>query len=301
MSTIGEVRKMTNIDCLKILISDTFKELSIKKFSLLGKGKSGIICLVNDEIVFKIPLQSEGDIARWQKNEAVVLRFLEGKLDIEIPKILYTATSKSGLYIIGETLLSGTTLTYELYDSFDTKTKNDILRQLGKIVRQLHDVGGNDSSWLADYHQETPEEFIDEFNKRFSIDIRNVFSSEEIDKIEQLSNHYKKISVQHPVKPVLCHHDLHLCNLMFDAENKRISGLLDFGCAGYSEPARDWHYYFYPKYVLEGYGDNGDKYFSDRQKFHALSHSLKNLATEVVKDQKPYATLGFIRNYILNE
>ena len=292
---------MTDIDKSKKLISETFKDLSIKEFALLGKGKAGIICLVNNEIVFKIPLQSEGDIARWQKNEAAVLRFLEGKLDIEIPRILYTATSESGLYIIGETLLSGTTFSYELYDTFEDKTKNDILKQLGRIVRKLHEVGGNDSSCQFDHCQETLEDMMDEFNKRFSVDVRNVFSSKEIEKIERIAEHYKKISVQHPVKPVLCHHDLHFYNLMFDMENKQISGLLDFGCAGYSEPASDWHYYFYPKYVLEGYGDNGDKYFLDRQNFHALSHSLINLGMEVTKEQKPYETLGFIRNYILNE
>lgn len=292
---------MMDIDSIKKLISETFKELSIKEIALLGKGKAGIICLVNNEIVFKIPLQNEGDIARWQKNEAVVLRFLEGKLDIEIPKILYTATSESGLYIIGETLLSGTTFSYELYDTFDDKTKNDILRQLGKIVRQLHEVGGNDLPWQLDNRQESLEDVMDEFNKRFSFEVRNVFSSKEIEKIEGIAEHYKKISVQHPVKRVLCHHDLHFYNLMFDTENKRISGLLDFGCAGYSEAARDWHYYFYPKYVLEGYGDNGDKYFLDRQKFHALSHSLNSLGTEITNDEKPYETLGFIRNYILNE
>lgn len=102
------------------------------------------------------------------------------------------------------------------------------------------------------------------------------------------------------MKPVLCHYDLHFGNLMFDMRSKQIAGLLDFGCAGYSEPARDWHYYFYPKYVLEGYGDNGDEYFLDRQRFHALSHLLNNLREEVTNKQKSHETLRFIRNYILN-
>ena len=161
-----------DINRLKKLITENFPELKIKEFSLLGKGKSGMICLVNNKVVFKIPLQNEGEIARWQKNETAVLRFLEGKLNIEIPKILYTATSESGLYIIGETLLSGTPLSYELYETYDDKTKADILRQLGKIVRQLHDVGGHDPSWMADIpnghqDQETLIDIIDEFNECF--------------------------------------------------------------------------------------------------------------------------------------
>ena len=293
------MKEMTDMNQLKRLISETFQELSIKEFELLGTGKAGIICLVNNEIVFKIPLQSEGDIARWQRNEASVLKFLEGKLDIEVPKILYTGTTEDGLYLIGETLLSGTTFSYELYDTFDQETKNNILRQFGKIVRQLHDVDGKDLSCQIDDHQESLKDILEEFNKRFSKEVRNVFSEDEIHRIEGIAEHYKEISIQYPVKKVLCHHDLHFFNLMFDTENKRISGLLDFGCVGFSEPARDLHYYFDPKYILEGYGNNGDKYFLDRQKFHALSNLLSNLQSEIANDQKAYETLGFIRNYIL--
>jgi len=289
---------MTDINGLKKLISETFKDIRINQISLLGKGKAGAICLVNDEIVFKIPLQSEGNIARMQKNEAEVLKFLEGKLDIEIPEILYTAVSESGLYIIGETLLSGTPFTYELCGTYDEKTGIDIQRQLGKIVRNLHEAGGNDSSWQTDYRQETLEDIMNDFNKKFTVEARNIFTNKEIESIESIAEHYKKISVQHPVKPVLCHHDLHYGNLMIDTKTKQITGLLDFGCAGYSEPAQDWHYYFNSKYVLEGYGDNGDKYFLDRQKFHALSELLDNFYTDTTAEQK-YEALGFIRKYIL--
>jgi len=283
----------------KKIISETFKWLEIKKIDLLGKGKSGTIYLVNDEIVFKIPLQRVGDIARWQKNEVVVLRFLEGKLDIEIPKILCAGTSECGLYIIGETLLSGVSFSYELYDTYDEETKNDIQRQLGKILRKLHEAGGSDASWQVDTHQETLDDLMGEFNERLYNKAFNVFSGKEIEKIEDIGRRYKEISVQYPVKPVLCHHDLHFYNLMFDTKSKRISGLLDFGCAGYAEPARDLHYYFYPKYMLEGYGDSGDKYFLDRQKFHALSHLLDNLNTEITENKKPYDSLNFIKKYIL--
>jgi aminoglycoside 2''-phosphotransferase len=285
-----------DIERYKKIIRHTVKELQIHTILLLGKGKSGIIFLVNDEIVVKIPLKNESDSALWQKNEAVVLRFLEGKLDIEIPKILFAATSECGLYIIGETRLSGITFSYELYDTFDEKEQNDVLRQVGKIARQLHDAGKNDWSW-----HENPEKYEDliiEFDERFSIEIRGCFSRQENKKIEEIAERYQNISVQHPVNPVLCHNDLHFYNLMFDTENKRISGVLDFGCAGYTEPSRDFHYYFDAKCVLEGYGDNGDAYFSDRQKFHALSNMLSNLRDKIADKQKTDETLNYIRKYI---
>ena len=288
-----------DINDIKTLICKTFPELMIGEFAFLGKGKSGLLCIANGEIVFKIPLQSEGEIARWQKNEAVVLKYLEGKLDVDIPKVLYAATAENGLFIFGETFLCGTSLTYELYDTFCEDTKNDLLRQLGRIVRGLHDAGGHDASWQADGYQDTPAEIMAEFYGRFSYDVRSVFSGGEVEKICAIADKYQKITEERPVRPVLCHHDLHLANLMIDLGSKRITGLLDFGCAGYAEPARDWHYYFDSRYVLEGYGGNGDAYFLDRQKFHALSWLLHNLGEEIGQNQKPYTSLGYIKDYIL--
>jgi len=290
---------MTNISEMKKLINEAFPELSIREFALLEKGKASNVYLVNNEIVFKVPLQSEGEIARWQRNEAVILDFLEGKLEIEIPKILYTTTSENGLFIIGETLLSGRTLSYDLYDSYDEETRADILRQLGKIVRSLHEIKDEDLSWIIEGGEETLAETVVEFEQRFSAETQSAFLPEEVDKIKEIVERYKKISVQYPVKSVLCHGDLHFYNLMFDEESKQITGLLDFGCVGYSEPARDWHYYFDMKHVLEGYGDNGDKYFLERQKFHALSWLLNNLGEEIEEKKTPYKSLAFIRDYIL--
>jgi hypothetical protein len=84
------------INDLRNLISETFQDLKINEFELIGKGKTASICLINNEIVFKVPLEGEGGIE--PKKEADVLKFLEGKLDIEIPKILYSGTSENGLY-----------------------------------------------------------------------------------------------------------------------------------------------------------------------------------------------------------
>ena len=269
----------------KNIINETFPDIKINEFEILGKGKAGTICLVNKEIIFKIPLPTEhSDI----KTEAKILKFLENKLNIQIPKIIYADYSRSGLYIIGETLLNGVTYSYELHDSFHKKTQIDILRQLGQIVRDLHNVNIND---LPCQVSDTLDDIINEYNERL-LKVYSLFSNTEIQKLKEIAENYKHITINHPVAPVLCHHDLHFFNIMFDIKNKRISGLLDFGCAGLSEPARDWHYYFDAKHVLEGYGNNGDIYFLQRQQFHALSWLLNNLGEGMEE------SLGYIRDYM---
>jgi len=283
------------------LIRDTFPKLTISRFEKLGSGKSGFVFLANDEIVFKIPQSNKGRIARWQKNEAGVLRFLEGKLDINIPKVLYEGISKDGLFIIGETLVNGITYSYDLHDSFDEQTKSKIIKQCGKILRNLHDNGGNNSFVQDKEMGETYLQFIKNFDERFSDEVKKVFTKEEVLNIEKIANDYRLISQEHPVKPVLCHFDFHFSNLMFNMKKKEISGLLDFGCAGYAEPARDLHYYFGDGLLLmlEGYGDNGDKHFKERQLFHSLSHKLDNLGDEL-RDGKQLDSLKLIRKFFIN-
>jgi len=288
---------MPDIDALQTLVVETFPHIPIKKFTLLGEGKSATVCLANDEIVFKIPLPDHVENAEWQRNEPTVLQFLEGKLDIQVPKILCAGTSPCGLYIFGMTLLHGTPFSYELCDTYDKETSLDIQRQLGKIVRNIHTAGGHDPSWLTTNTQETAAELLADFHRKFNPTTRAFFLPHEVEFVEEIAKRYEYVSTHHPVKPVLCHHDLHYYNLMFDEENKRISGVLDFGCAGYGEPAQDWHYYFDAKYVLEGYGDTADEFFMDRQRFHALSHMLYDFAPDVAEEQRN-TTLGYIRQYI---
>ena len=46
-------------DELKDIIANTFPEIKITNFSLLGSGKYAYTCLVNKEIVFKVPKSND--------------------------------------------------------------------------------------------------------------------------------------------------------------------------------------------------------------------------------------------------
>ena len=132
-----------DIKQLKNIVQTTFPELSINNFSILGDGKYAYACLVNDKIVFKIP-KLEDEYMNDQDKEVNILQHLANKLCVRIPEILYSGNSIDGKYIIGESFLNGITYTQELHDSFDEKTKSDILQQIGRIMRNLHDCAPSD-------------------------------------------------------------------------------------------------------------------------------------------------------------
>ncbi|MCL2017430.1 MAG: aminoglycoside phosphotransferase family protein [Alphaproteobacteria bacterium] len=285
---------MPELSELRNIVCETFPEFEIRTFSLLGKGWYASVCLANNEVVFKIPTPISDTVVGTNEKEIRILNFLEGKLDIQIPKILFHRTAKNGTHIVAMTLLPGVTYSQGLHDSYDTDTKATILTQLGQIMRQLHDAGGDPSPLTQIAH---PIDSLDVFN-RYLDKVRNLFSNDQIKKIMATADDYKRLSAEHPVQPVFCHSDLHFGNLMFDADAKKISGLLDFGAAHYAEPSRDMHYYWGDgaKSILSGYGDNGDEFLPRRQKFQMMVNTLNDIGEDVDAGKSPNERLENLIN-----
>ena len=267
------------------IIKKTFPELNIDDFKILGKGMYGVACLINNNIVFKVPIENNKKL-NDAKKEVFLLKQLENKLSFDVPRILYQHESSRGL-IIGETLVHGVTYSQELHDSFDETTKSDVLRQLGRIARELHSVKIDNQDgilFVGDY-----KDTISVFHEYFSDDVKKCFSDSDQERINEVCNRYEYLSTCYPVDLVLVHADLHFGNMMFDTANKKIVGLIDWGAAHLSEPSRDMHYYYGDgaRDFLAGYGDNGDPYLFERQKFQAIINFLSNIRDNIESKKSP--------------
>ncbi len=267
-------------------ITETFPEIEIKSIRKIGSGRNIVAVLVNDNVVFRIPKKEDAPFNNPDK-EIKVLNFLKGKLSFEVPEILYYKKDKLGRNIIGETLVRGTVYNQETHDSFDEDIKSDILRQIGHIMRELHDLG-HDYEWLG----KEPLQYTDSleaFDEYFLDAVKKQFTDEQIQRIYAVRERYKHLSEQHPIKPVLTHCDLHFGNMMFDINTKRIVGLIDFGEAGYAEPSRDMHYYYGDgaKQLMTGYGSVDDPYFMERQLFQSVVNMLANIKEDIEMDKSP--------------
>lgn len=272
---------------LKNVVQKTFPEIHINNFSILGSGKYAYACLVNNNIVFKIP-KVEDEYMNDQDKEVNILQHLANKLCIRIPEILYSKHSAEGKHIIGESFLSGLKYTQELHDSFDERMKSNILQQIGRIMRNMHDCAPADTTWLK-RDVETYVDNLDAFNGYCDKNVRNILPKYIINIADNLADKYKKISSKYPARPVFTHCDLHFGNMIFDCETKQITGLIDFGAAHYAEPARDMHYYYGTgaKDILIGYGDNGDVFLPIRQKFQSVINMMCNIKEDLQNKKSP--------------
>lgn len=262
------------------LIKETFPEVSIQDFSILGNGKCGTACLVNKNVIFKISNTDEKSYHDTFK-EHNALSKMPDKTPFEYPHVVYSGRKNGDRFLFGESLISGITYSQELHDSFDESTKINILQQIGHLMRNLHSINITNEDgvlFVSDYTTA-----IEAFNKYYTDKVRACFSATDQEKIQQLCERYRYLSVNHPVKNVLVHADIHFGNLMFNKESKQFTGLLDFGAAHLAEPARDMHYYYGDgiKNILIGYGDNGDPFLPERQKFMSAVNFLANIDEEL--------------------
>ena len=274
------------IEELEQIIADAVPEIEIKSIKQIGKGRNVCAVLVNDNIVFRVPIKEDSEFNNPDK-EVKILNFLKGKLSFNVPEVLYFATDKAGRRIVGETLVPGVVYSQELHDSFDETTKSDVLRQIGHIMRELHNLG-NDYRWTGKEPLHYTDS-LDAFDDYFPSDVQKQFTPEQIKKILAVRSRYKYLSEHYPVKPVLTHCDMHFANMMFDAGTKKIVGLIDFGEAGYAEPSRDMHYYYGDgaREILAGYGEIDDPYFAERQLFQSVTNMLANIKEDLDFGKSP--------------
>ena len=279
------------------IIKETFPELNIQDFSVLGHGNLATACLVNKNIVFKITNTSE-KATHDTEREIYLLKLINHNLSFNVPKIICDGKINNGGWVFGESLLPGTTYSKELHASFDKDTQIDILRQIGRIMHELHSIKVNDDKkllFVGDYKQN-----IAMFNEYFSDEVKQYFSPADIERINAVHERYEHLSTHYPVELVLVHADMHFGNFMFDTNTKKITGLIDFGAAHFAEPARDMHYYYGEdiKHILEGYGETKDSYLPERQKFHSVTNFLENIGGYIQENISPNSEIQKLLNIL---
>ena len=261
----------SDINELKSVISTNFPEVKIRDFSLLEKGKFYYACLVNQNIVFKIPTGVETEWMNNPEREIEALNFLRGKMSIPIPEILAHKVLENGHHIIGQTFLHGEKYSEKLHNSLPLDAQADIMRQMGRVIREVHDKG---DATYPNARKDTWDGHVKLFQDQWNEKAKAVFSKAEIGVIEKIAATFEKLSADFPARLVRVHYDTHYGNWMFDSATRKIVGLFDFGGTKFAEPSSDMRMYYggNAENLLKGYGDNGDAYLPQRQIFQSLSN-----------------------------
>lgn len=221
----------TNVRAMKYLIEHCFNDFKVNNIRVLGSGLDSVAYLVNEEYIFKKSKHKEA--SENMKKEVSVLRYLEEKLPLEIPKIDFYDENVS---ICGYKEIKGTILTPEIYSLMSAKEQDQLAKDIANFLIQLHslslpNIENLELNIIDDYRNDY------EILKTMIYDKIPTKSKKYLDKLfSRILNDERIIKYT----KVLCHNDLS-CNHMV-IRNNRVVGIIDFGDVAITDRDKDFVY-----------------------------------------------------------
>ena len=212
-------------------------EFSIDHWSLLGVGQNNIVILANQEWVFRYPLHE--DAAESLAHEISVLRTIHGRLPVPTPNPEIVA-DVPGLDwpVMGYPMIGGEALDRAAIASFSAEATTKLGKTLGRFMRTLHSTSASRFSDSELLNKDSAElwERISTDAKKF---LKPRVESTEWKRISRKLGKSREKIKRFEFEPMLRHGDFGSGNFLFDRQNQ-LSGVLDFGNAGFGDPAMDF-------------------------------------------------------------
>jgi aminoglycoside 2''-phosphotransferase len=215
-------------------IREISPQLVIKSVSLNKDGLLNDVVIVNNDLVFRFAKREFG--YKDPQEEANLLNFLKNYITLPIPTPFYQSPDA-----LAYQLIPGVTLRRDVLLRLPEVDQQAIGDQLAQFFKELHSVPVNEVTGfevpLADAlmkHDRWVNTYQRIREKVFPLILPHVR--------EWATEHFEthlaeKSNFEYELKMVDT--DIPPYHIMFDVERKRISGIIDFGCAGLGDPAID--------------------------------------------------------------
>ena len=214
-------------------IHNIMPDLEIRSLKLHREGLVNDVLIVNNQWVFRF---AKTDWGKEQMSiEGELMRYLEPRLPIKIPmpEILLED-------VIVYTFLKGEEFRREIWKEAGEREQQAYADQLGRFLRELHGIDTDALDWdipptLAPVTQETWEEIYD----RVVDKVYPFLLPYQVYWVDTLFRTALDTPDFFEFTPALIHGDLALYHILYDREEKKINGVIDFGVAGLGDPATD--------------------------------------------------------------
>ncbi|MBZ5201892.1 aminoglycoside phosphotransferase family protein [Planomicrobium chinense] len=264
-------------------IQTAMPHLNIQQLDEKKTGWDNDVIVVNNQLVFRFPKIEK--VAERVEIETRLLHDLRKQtaLNLKVPQPTLLNDGKQQLICSCYDLIEG-----DAAIGSREVLSEDNARLLGEFLTQLHGMP------VPDY---LPMRHTQLFWEKLYRDIDQLifphFSTEERLDIQSTFADFFAASSEANTRTVI-HGDLTASNLLFDAENKRINGVIDFADAQIGDPAFDfagiyWDYGpTFTQMVLEHYNGSADKesiwqlvkkFYGLQPVFHELLRTVKNNET----------------------
>ncbi|MBP3635416.1 MAG: aminoglycoside phosphotransferase family protein [Bacilli bacterium] len=228
---MDKIANSIDINSVKHIIEDTFKTIAVNNIKRLGEGLDSVAFLVNDEYIFKKSKHKEA--SENMKKEISVLRFLEGKLPLEIPKIDFYDEDAS---ICGYKEIKGTILTPEIYSLMSIEEQEQLAKDIANFLITLHSLP---LPKIKDLELDVIDDYRSDYETLKSM-IYDKIPNESIEYLDELFSRILNDERITKYTRVLCHNDLSCNHIVI--RNNRVIGIIDFGDVAITDRDKDFVY-----------------------------------------------------------
>lgn len=294
------------------LIQAQVPELELLQVEVNNNGWDHLVFIINHEWVFRFPRTAE--FTQRVEQEQKLLHYLYNRTrmsKIQIPQ--YQLLHSQNNQVVGcyYRMIPGTPLTPTLLKYMNYQTRNNIAKQLGTFLRNLHTSNIDFLQALGFRTLHTRGYWENQFRdiKDFILPLLTV--DERLHVIDIFQTYLSEDNYNH-VQKTLVHGDLSFTHILYSPKQQVVTGIIDFGDAQLTDPAYDfsglyWDYgkefvqevlinYKHPQTNSDPLFYRVEHFFGKRPIFHEILHGIKHQEGKLLKE-----SLNALRSWIGQE
>ncbi|WP_242236203.1 aminoglycoside phosphotransferase family protein [Bacillus cereus group sp. BfR-BA-01316] len=231
------------MDSYKQYIKEALPDLSIHSYMQNEEGWDNITVIINDELLFRFPRKLEY-AQRIPLEKELCILLSHSLLEIEIPKyhLLYKndAIPLCSYY----TLIHGEPLKPEIVTTLEKKEIKALITQLATFLAALHSIPLQRVTTLG-FPIEKTLTYWKELQTKLNQYVTSNLNSSEKSALNRLFKNFFACIATSTFQNTIIHADFTHHHIIFDNQNKTISGVIDFGDAQIGDPAFDFAGLYY--------------------------------------------------------
>ncbi|MDA8233337.1 MAG: phosphotransferase [Clostridia bacterium] len=266
-----------------------YPELRNLPYKVLDSSWSYLVVIAGDKYVFRFPRREE--VKKRLEKERKILPLLKGILPISIPDFIYTSDPSDDLVYVGYPMIKGEPLHAEKFRTLSSLEKGHLAQMLGKFLTVMHRFSHLD---LLEKKNDTSQ-IKAEWERLYKL-CSKAFPFMETQTRDWCKNLFERFLLNPEnfrFKPQLIHGDLHGAHILYNTEDKKLSGIIDFEDMQVGDPAFDFmHLYItygkeFVQSVIKYYQGTVDSTFNERiESFYGKTLNIWGILHSVETNNK---------------
>ncbi|PIE95733.1 aminoglycoside phosphotransferase family protein [Bacillus fungorum] len=233
------------MDSYKQYIKEALPNLSIHSYKQNEEGWDNVAVIVNDELLFRFPRKQEYAMRIPLEKELCAL--LSYSLhEIEVPKyhLLYKKETDTIPLCSYYTLIHGEPLKIKIVTTLEKQELQSLITQLASFLAALHSIPLTRVKALG-FPIEKTLTYWKELQTKLNQYVTNSLTSFQKLSLNRLFENFFTCIDTSTFQNTIIHADFTHHHILFNKQNKNISGIIDFGDAQIGDPAFDFAGLYY--------------------------------------------------------